>query len=134
MFDDDRARPAGLIVIALLNAIQGVWLAAVGSMFAGLGFIGLFTIDPTAVGGYSVLYGVLIAAVGVLHLAIAYGLYAFRRWAWLGGILVSVADLLVSAGAYAFTGKSPTLFSLVVPVIVIAYLLRGSIRSAFATK
>ncbi len=134
MFDDTRERPTGLIVIALLNAIQGVWLAAVGSMFAGLGFIGLFTIDPTAVGGYSVLYGLIIAAVGVLHLGIAYGLYAFRRWAWVGGILVSLADLLVSVGAYAFTGKEPTLFSLVVPIIVVAYLLRGGSRRAFAAR
>ncbi len=134
MFDDTRERPTGLIVIALLNAIQGVWLAAVGSMFAGLGFIGLFTIDPTAVGGYSVLYGLIIAAVGVLHLGIAYGLYAFRRWAWVGGIVVSVADLLVSIGAYASTGKEPTLFSLVVPIIVVAYLLRGGIRRAFAAR
>ncbi len=132
MLDDDRPRPTGLTIVALLNAIQGLWLLAVGSMFAGLGVIGLFTIDPTAVGGYSVLYGVLIAAVGIVHLAIAYALYALRWWAWLGAILVSAADLLVSAGAYAFTGKEPTLVSLVIPVIVIVYLLRPSIHAGFA--
>ena len=133
MFDDTRPRPTGLIIIALLNAIQGFWLLAVGSMFAGLGFIGLFTIDPTAVGGYSVLYGVLIAAVGVVHLAVAYALYAFRSWAWLGGILISAASLVVSVGAYAFTGEAPTLVSLLIPLVCIVYLLRPSIRGAFAS-
>lgn len=132
MLDDSRPRPTGLVVIALLNAIQGAWLLALGTMFAGLGFISLFTIDPKAVGGYSVLYGVLIAAVGVVHLAVAYGLYAFRSWAWLGGVLISVASLLVSAGAYAFTSEAPTLVSLIIPIVVIAYLVRPSIRTSFA--
>jgi 4-hydroxybenzoate polyprenyltransferase len=132
MLDDSRPRPTGLVVIALLNAVQGLWLLALGTMFAGLGFISLFTLDPKAVGGYSVLYGILIAAVGVVHLAVAYGLYAFRSWAWVGGVLVSVASLLVSAGAYAFTGEAPTLVSLIVPIVVIAYLVRPSIRTSFA--
>jgi hypothetical protein len=132
MLDDSRPRPTGLVVIALLNAIQGIWLFALGTMFAGLGFISLFTLDPKAVGGYSVLYGILIAAIGVVHLAVSYGLYAFRSWAWLGGVLISVASLLVSVGAYAFTGEAPTLVSLIVPIIVIVYLVRPSIRTSFA--
>lgn len=133
MLDDTRPRPTGLIVIALLNGIQGLWLLALGTMFAGLGLIGLFTIDPTAVGGYSVLYGILIAAVGVVHLAVAYALYAFRSWAWLGAILISGASLLVSLGAYAFTGEAPTLVSVIIPIVCIGYLLRPSIRMAFAS-
>jgi hypothetical protein len=129
--DDTRSRPTGLAVIAVLNGLEGLWLLAVGSMFAGLGLIGLFTIDPKAVGGYSVLYGILIAAVGVVHLVVAYALWMFRPWAWLGALLLSVVSILVSLGAYAFTGQAPTLFSLIVPVIVIVYLLRRDIRAAF---
>jgi len=133
-------RPTGVTIIAVIYIFLAVLSLLWSGLIFGVGglttlFGGLFGAESVAAYGtssaWSGFLGIIIAAVQVI---IAIGLLSMRKWAWVLA-LIGVA-LTVIEGVIGVFGGGPFAFmcgilGLIIPVIILIYLLRGSVREAF---
>ncbi|HYL41396.1 MAG TPA: hypothetical protein VET90_08815 [Candidatus Binatus sp.] len=124
-------RPTGVTVLAIVAAIGGV-LSLLGSL-ALLG-IGAVFAAVYGLGALASLFGLIILALGVVELAIAYGFWTLKPWAWTWGntleavlVVVSLLELVLGYGSI-----SGLVIRIVVAGIVIYYLNMPDIRKVFA--
>ena len=123
------SRPTGVTIIAVLAAIGGVF-----GVLAGLGLIGLGgLVAATGAGGLGVIFGLLVLALGIVDLAIAYGFWMAKPWAWTYGIVVEALSVIVAIIEVPLVGNSivNVVFSIVIAGIVIYYLSQPAIRKYF---
>jgi hypothetical protein len=124
------ARPTGVTVLAVVAAIGGVL-----GILGGLSLLGLGALYAAYTGGgLAALFGILIIAVSIAELAIAYGFWTAKPWAWTWGIALQALNVIV--GLVELVLGYGTFSSLVVDVIVAAiiiyYLNQPGIRSYFS--
>jgi hypothetical protein len=70
----------------------------------------------------------------VVQFAVAFGLLAMKKWAWilaLIGVGLTIIQGVVSLFAGGLFGFMCGGLALIIPVIILIYLLRPTIRSAF---
>lgn len=124
-------RPTGVTVLAVVAAIGGL-----SSLLGGLGLLGIGAVFAaySGIGALASLFGLIILALGVAQLAIAYGFWTLKPWAWTWGItleavgvLISLVELVLSYGSI-----SSFVIGVVIAGIVIYYLNMPDIRRAFA--
>jgi hypothetical protein len=126
-----QGRPTGITIIAVLALIGGIF-----QLFAGLTLIGIGGIAASVsvgVGGFAFIGGLVLLALGLAYLAIAYGFWTVKLWAWRLGVIlaiVSVVWALISLVLVRFDVVGLVL-SIVVSGIWIYYLNLPSIRAAF---
>jgi hypothetical protein len=133
-------RPTGITIIAILYIV----LAILSLLWSGLVF---------GVGGLSSLFGGLVGAesvaafglssgwagflgiiTAVVQLAVAFGLLAMKKWAWilaLIGVGLTVVQGVIGLFAGGVFGLMCGGLALIIPVIILIYLLRPTIRGAF---
>jgi len=133
-------RPTGITIIAIVYIV----LAILSLLWSGLVF---------GVGGLSSLFGGLVgaenvAAFGVssgwggflgiitagVQLIVAIGLLSMKKWAWILALIG--VGLTVVQGVIGLFAGGPFGFmcgglALIIPVIILIYLLRPTIRGAF---
>jgi len=121
-------RPTGVTILAVVAAIGGVLLVLGG--LAGLGFGALFAVYG---GGLAFIFGLLALALGIAELAMAYGFWTMKAWAWTWGIavqgisvLLSLVDLVLGYGSIG-----NVILQIVVAGIIIYYLNQPEIRKLF---
>jgi hypothetical protein len=111
-------RPLGVTVLAILAAVGGVLGVLGGLQLAGLG------------GSFGV-WGLVLLVVSVGDLAVAWGCWMLRPWAWTLGVVVVVVQfglaLLNLVGANAVSG----IISLVLNGAVLYYLDTPDVRRVF---
>jgi lysylphosphatidylglycerol synthetase-like protein (DUF2156 family) len=123
-----RSRPTGVTIIATLMLI-GALLSLCGGLTALIG--APFNILQLDIGGlfadsFSALFAIVLA---VANLILASGLFNLQKWAY--WITVLIQGLAVVNG---LRGGSWGLFSMIIPLIVVAYLLLDQrVRAAFRT-
>lgn len=119
---------AGLAALALVSGIlsifAGWWLmlgGTVGSVFGA------------GVGGAVLIFGALMFSLGVVELAVGYGFWRAKSWAWSAGIAVFGVSILIDFGSVAFAGAEfmSVVLSVVVAAVAIAYLFQPKVRSRF---
>ena len=133
-------RPTGISVLFWVYLIMGIlsllWSGAIlgvgglSSFFGGLfGMENLTTFGTTnAWSGY---IGIIAAVVQII---VAFGLLAMKKWAWvlaligLGLTILQGIAGMFAGGIFAYICGS---LGLIVPLIILFYLLRASIRAAF---
>ena len=133
-------RPTGITIIAILYIV----LAILSLLWSGLVF---------GVGGLSSLFGGLVGAesvaafgvssgwagflgiiTAVVQFIVAIGLLSMKKWAWilaLIGVGLTVIQGVVSTFAGGVFGFMCGGLALIIPVIILIYLLRPTIRGAF---
>ena len=133
-------RPTGITIIAILYMV----LAILSLLWSGLVF---------GVGGLSSLFGGLVGAesvaafgvssgwagflgivTAVVQFVVAFGLLAMKKWAWilaLIGVGLTVVQGVVSLFAGGPFGFMCGGLGLIIPIIILIYLLRPTIRGAF---
>jgi hypothetical protein len=133
-------RPTGITIIAILYIV----LAILSLLWSGLVF---------GVGGLSSLLGGLVGAqnvaafgvssgwagflgiiTAVVQFAVAFGLLAMKKWAWilaLIGVGLTVVQGVISMFAGGVFGFMCGGLGLIIPVLILIYLLRPTIRGAF---
>lgn len=136
-------RPTGITVIAILYVLLAIlsllWsglvfgVGGLGALFGGL--VGAENVASSATAGAWTGFLGIIAAI--LQFAIAFGLFAMKRWAWVLA-LIGVAVTVIQ-GAIGIFGGGPFAFmcgilGLLIPVGILVYLLRPSIRQAFGVQ
>ncbi len=131
-------RPMGATVVTVISAIEGVLLilaalvvvlgasmlgglagsqagvdgAAVGGMFAGLGLV----------------FGIIVGAIAALYIAIAYGVWKGRSWAWMLGVVVSIIALVFAVLGLSGGISLSSLISLALPAIVLYFLFQPDVK------
>jgi hypothetical protein len=85
------SRPAGITIIAVLLAIQGVAAILLGLEGAGVTSFGL----AAAAGGEFAGYTDIV--VGLITVLVSYGLFSLRGWAWLLAVIVTVVRIATGA-------------------------------------
>jgi hypothetical protein len=126
-----QARPLGITIFAILAAVAGVFgflggaaLLGIGSVAGAAGFL---------VGGIAAFFGLLILAVALLELALAYGLWTIQPWAWTLGIGLEAVSIVLEL--IRFAGGRSNAFSFLVTLVIagaiIWYLTQPSIRTLF---
>lgn len=123
------ARPTGVTILAVLAAIGGVFAILGGLALLGLG--GLFA--ATGLGGLAFVFGLLLLAVGVAELAFAYGAWTLQPWGWSLGILISVANVVISIVqvALGYAEITGVVVGIIISGVIIYYLNMPDIRRAF---
>lgn len=119
-------RSAAVTVIAILAFVQGVLgvLRAFHWFDIGSDMIGQGLVLLPVLGMVVFAKGMLIAAIALLYVAFAFGLFTGRDWARpLGLIAVVVNVLLVLSVLIQGEFLARALFWLIVPAAVVCYLL-----------
>lgn len=113
-------RPLGVTIIAVLSAIGGFF-----GLLAALVFFGL--------GGIAFLGGLIILAYSLLSLALAYGFWTLKSWAWPLG--VGVQALGIVQAVLQFLTQGTQIFSLLVSLaiagVILWYLFQPHVKAAF---
>jgi hypothetical protein len=131
-------RPTGATVIAVIEAILGV-LGILGALvligIGGLagGIIGSSGADGAGaagglLAGIGFVGGIIFLAIGLLYIAIAYGVWKARSWAWMLGVVVTVIGLVF--GVLGITGgvNLSSIISLALPIIVLYYFMQPDVK------
>lgn len=124
------ARPQGITILAIVSFVGGAF-AVLGGLGA-LGF-GTFLAAATGVGLFQIL-GIVALVLGIAELAIGYGFWTLKPWAWSLAFVVFVISILIeilrffSWGEYGVTNF---VISIVITAIVVYYMNQASIRQAF---
>jgi hypothetical protein len=148
-------RPIGVTILGVLFVIGGALalLAGIGTLatvpFAsnivpsinnGLG-AGGSSLTPseqsTLIQGGATAFtiiGIVLIPLGITSLAVAYGLFKAKRWAWSGAVVLSAILFainvisLVTGNMGAITGA---MIGMAINAIVLYYLSRGNVRKYF---
>jgi uncharacterized membrane protein HdeD (DUF308 family) len=110
--ENQRHRPLGVTIIAILNVIVGIIAIAVGI--------------PALI----VVVGILLIAIGIASLVMGYGLWKGRSWAWTITLILSGIGIISSAVSIA-ERQTGAIVNLVIYAIIIYYLYRPNVKAFF---
>ena len=118
------SRPTGVTILAILAYIAGIWGLLMGCTLAGLGGLSLpAALVGASLPGLALWAGLSSMAYAIFQLAVGYGAWNLRRWAWLVGVIVAgwgaLNALFAIFGGSWFGG----LLSLIIPGAILFYLL-----------
>jgi uncharacterized membrane protein (DUF2068 family) len=127
-------RPVGVGLIAVLLAASAV-VSIVGALLAlGVGGVVL----PEAERGNPALVAAGYGALAVAQAVVSWGFWTLRGWAWTLGILLQGLNVVVGVVQLVLVGVSGIglqgLASIVIGVVVIAYLMRRRTLDAFVLR
>lgn len=132
-------RPTGVTILAILAAIVGVLGVLAGLALIGFGgFAGGLVggAAGAALGGLAVVGGLIILATSVVEIAIAYGFWQLRPWAWQLGVILGVINIAIAVLGVVGIVFSNTITGAAVSIAlngaIIYYLNMPAIRQAFA--
>jgi hypothetical protein len=125
------ARPQGITILAIVSLIGGAF-----AVLGGLGSLGFGSLlsNIAGIGGLFQILGIVALVLGVAELAIGYGFWTLKPWAWSLAFVVFVVGILIeilrviSWGGYGFTN---VLISIVISAVVIYYMNQANVRQAF---
>ena len=133
-------RPQGITILAVLAAIGGVL-----GLFGAIGLFGLGALSGAIlgaageagqgfmVGGFAIFWALVTLVMAAADLLFAYGAWFLKPWAWMLGIGVEGAAVLVAlvnwiggnGGFFSF------LISAAIAGVIIYYLMTPEIKRAF---
>jgi hypothetical protein len=133
-------RPQGITILAILAAVGGV-LGIFGAIaLFGLGALSGAVLGAAGaagggflVGGFAMFWGLVVLAQSAASLGFAYGAWFLKPWAWMLGIAVEGAGILVAfinliGGSSDFFGF---IISAAIAGAIIYYLMTPAVKQAF---
>lgn len=135
-------RPIGVSILAtlqLINSVIGLFIGFVITFFTNALVQWLVKNGKTqiqeqqipVITQFAIVLGIVVLAISLFRLLLAYGLFTLKGWAWIITLLFS--GLSVISNFYLiFSQKSGfSVFSLVIDVVIIYYLLRPNVKRVF---
>jgi hypothetical protein len=122
-------RPTGVTILAVLAALGGIF-----GILAGLALLGLGSfVAATGLGGLAFVFGLIVLVIGIAELALAYGFWTAKPWAWQYGILLQVVSVLVAVVevVLGYATISGVIIGIVVAGIIVYYLNTPDVRRYF---
>jgi hypothetical protein len=128
-------RPTGVTILAILAAIGGVFGLLGGIVLLGAGGLAAGG-GQAALGGLAAIFGLLALVLGVLNLALAYGFWTLKPWAWPLGVGLQIASLVITAITILLSGDivggiTSSIIGIVISVIILYYLFQPHVKAAF---
>lgn len=126
-----QARPLGVTILAVLALIGGVFGVLAGITIVFLG--GIAATITGALGTIVALLGLFLLVLSIVELALAYGFWMLRPWAWQLGFILEVLNVALVVLQLLTGGASITnlVITLVVAGIILYYLNTPDVRRAF---
>jgi hypothetical protein len=129
-------RPMGATVISIIEGIIGVLALLAGLLFMiGMSVVGgLANSNANAQGlggvfaGVGIVFGVIIILIGVLYLAIAYGVWKGRSWSWMLGMIVSIIAIVFGVLGLSGGVSLTSIISLALPIVVVYFLWQPEVK------
>jgi hypothetical protein len=130
----------GVTILAVLAAIGGVLglcgsltIIGLGGVLGGLAAgLGAPVADAAALGGLTVIFGVLSLVLAVLYLIFAYGAWTLQPWAWILGIAGAILSLVLSLiNVLQGAGIGSQLVSIIIAGVILYYLNTPDVKRAF---
>ncbi len=146
------SRPAGVIVVAILNIIGGFIMLIIGPPLAFAGTIipfvvqsspeqqqqsmtsgdaDLSQVSPSLVGAGILALGWILMAIGIFSFIVAYGLLKGRSSAWKLTVILSTISIAVNAVSIV-TDNTIGIVNIIISGIILYYLYRPHVRAYFA--
>jgi hypothetical protein len=122
-------RPTGVTILAVLAALGGIF-----GILAGLALLGLGSfVAATGLGGLAFVFGLIVLVLGIAELALAYGFWTAKPWAWQYGILLQVVSVVVAVieVVLGYATISGVIIGIVVAGIIVYYLNTPDVRRYF---
>lgn len=118
-----QRRPIGIAIIAIVLAVAGV----LGIIF------GIFTLIGSLMHPVMAFFGVTGILLGIIDIILAWGLWTLKRWAYWVTLIIAALDILQAIfSLFRRANFWAALFSVILPVIVLVYLLSDrNVRAAF---
>ena len=135
-----KKRPTGISILFWVYLILGILSLLWSGIVLGIGGLssfvgGLFGMESVlnfgSTSAWSGYFGIITAVVQII---VAFGLASMKKWAWVLAIIAVGLTILqgvvgiFAGGSFAFMCGS---LGLIVPIIILFYLLRADIRTAF---
>jgi hypothetical protein len=119
-------RPIGIAIVAILEAIAGIFSVSVGLLLSGRGASQAAKLGPD--GGA---FGAIILLIGVLSIVMCYGVWMRKRWAWTYAVMVAALGILTNVTAAYYYSSTFSILAAGLQVLVIYYLTRSSVKAFF---
>jgi hypothetical protein len=122
-------RPTGVTIIAVLSAIGGVL-----GLLAALALLGFGAVSgASGLGGLAFVAGLIILVYAVLSLAVAYGFWTLKPWAWPLGVGVQVLGIVQAVLNYMNNSSNIVglVISLAIAGVILWYLFQSHVKAAF---
>ena len=135
-----KKRPTGISILFWVYLILGILSLLWSGIVLGIGGLssfvgGIFGMETVlSFGSTSAWSGYLGIITAVVQIIVAFGLASMKKWAWVLAIIAVGLTILqgivgiFAGGTFAFICGS---LGLIVPIIILFYLLRAEIRTAF---
>jgi hypothetical protein len=135
-----KKRPTGISILFWVYLILGILSLLWSGLVLGIGGLstilgGLFGMESVSdFGSTSAWSGYVGIITTVTQIIVAFGLASMKKWAWVLAIIAVGLTILegvigiFGGGSFAFMCGS---LGLVVPIIILFYLLKADIRTAF---
>lgn len=109
--EKQQNRPLGVTIIAILMIIVGILSVVFGAIFFLVG-------------------GFVPVAVGIASIAMAYGLWKGKRWAWTITLILSAIGVISGIASIAI-GNVGGIVSVIIYGVIIYYLYRPNVKAFF---
>ena len=132
-----KNRPLGVTIVAILMIISGV-ISLVGGSLGLIGGIALSVVanDPEFdifAAGVVAISSVIIIALGIASLVIAWGLFIGKGWAWLITIIIAIISIIFSIAGTA-SGQLYSIVTLVIYGVIVYYMYHPEVKSYFGRQ
>ena len=122
-----RPPPIGVAVLGFFALVNGL-----GDFIVGLRLMGIVAFGPAVTGTGVVFWGALIFILGLLYIAVAWGAWTLRVWAWTFGMLVAILGIFNAVMVLIATGDLATgLGVALLPAVILWYLNTEGVKGAF---
>jgi uncharacterized membrane protein HdeD (DUF308 family) len=110
--ENQKHRPLGVTIIAILTVIGGIIFLASGVVLLIVGI------------------GIVLLALGIAYLVMAYGLWKGKGWAWTITLILSVIGIILGIASIA-AGNVGSIIGIIINGVVIYYLYRPNVKAFF---
>lgn len=107
-----HATPLGVLILAALQALQGLVLLLPGALLMIVPLVGW-------------IFGLPMVVVGFILLFIAWGIFTMQSWAWIWAFIMNVIGLVVAL-------LHGNLIGVVLSLIIVLYLNQSDIKNRFS--
>ena len=122
-----RPPPIGVAVLGFFALVTGL-----GALILGLRLMGIVTFGPAETGSGLFFWGLLTFVLGIAYVAVAWGAWTLRIWAWTFGMLIAILGIFNAVMVTIATGNLGTgLATALLPAVILWYLNTSGVKEAF---
>jgi hypothetical protein len=91
---------------------------------------GVSMVSQSLLGGIGIAIGVVLLAIAIVSILVAYGLLKGLGWAWTVTVILSIISIVFNAISIA-TGNIASIISIIISAIILYYLYRPHVKAYF---